>query len=124
MFWSLVRLLVHTYSTEASVTFIGVGLVRSITRTLHFLDLDHSDSPKVAYGTVKILEVVTKEHVLAAENNIMKGESVTKPPDQSVKGRTDNSSDTSQAMETTLQPSLAYVSTCKLIDTLGCSANR
>ncbi|KAL8096331.1 hypothetical protein AgCh_037334 [Apium graveolens] len=98
-------------STEASVTFIDVGLVRSITRTLHVLDLDHSDSPKVASGIVKILEVVTKEHVHAAENNTVKGETSTKPPDQSVDRRTDNSPNTSQAMETTLQPNLTYVST-------------
>lgn len=98
-------------STEASVTFIDIGLVRSITRTLHVLDLDHGDSPKVASGIVKILEVVTKEHVHAAENNTVKGESSTKPPDQSLDGRTDISPNTSQAMETTLQPNMAYVST-------------
>ncbi|KAL8126457.1 hypothetical protein AgCh_013662 [Apium graveolens] len=98
-------------SAEASVTFIDLGLVRSVTRTLHVLDLDHGDSPKVASGIVKILEVVTKEHVQAAENNTGKVESSTKPSEQGPAGRTDSGPNTSQAMETVLQPNVAYVPT-------------
>ncbi|GJU59298.1 hypothetical protein Tco_1237064, partial [Tanacetum coccineum] len=54
---------------EASTTFIDVGLVRSLTRTLHLLDLDHVESLKVAPALVKVLELVTKEHVHAVEAN-------------------------------------------------------
>nr|GEU96670.1 E3 ubiquitin-protein ligase UPL2-like [Tanacetum cinerariifolium] len=54
-------------SGEASATFIDVGLVRSLTRTLNLLDLDHADSLKVASTLVKVLEVVTKEH---STNNV------------------------------------------------------
>ncbi|GKF69632.1 hypothetical protein Tco_0202689, partial [Tanacetum coccineum] len=56
-------------SREASATFIDVGLVRSLTRTLHLLDLDHAESLKVAPALVKVLELVTKEHVHAIEAN-------------------------------------------------------
>ncbi|GJR46839.1 E3 ubiquitin protein ligase UPL2-like protein [Tanacetum coccineum] len=42
---------------EASATFIDVGLVRSLTRTLHLLDLDHAESLKVAPALVKVLEL-------------------------------------------------------------------
>ncbi|KAK1393002.1 E3 ubiquitin-protein ligase UPL1 [Heracleum sosnowskyi] len=98
-------------SAEASVTFIDLGLVRSISRALHILDLDHGDSPKVASGIVKILDVVTKEHVQAAENNAGKVESSTKPSEQGPAGRTDSGPNTSQAMETILQPNVAYVPT-------------
>ncbi|XP_073006653.1 E3 ubiquitin-protein ligase UPL2-like [Typha latifolia] len=54
-------------SAEASVTFIDVGLVRSLTRTLQVLDLDHTDSPKIVTGIVKALELVTKEYVHSAD---------------------------------------------------------
>nr|GEW70987.1 E3 ubiquitin-protein ligase UPL2-like [Tanacetum cinerariifolium] len=40
-------------SGEASATFIDVGRVRSLTQTLHLLDLDHVDSLKVAPALVK-----------------------------------------------------------------------
>ncbi|THG14077.1 hypothetical protein TEA_017327 [Camellia sinensis var. sinensis] len=40
-------------SAEASATCIDVGLVRSLTRTLQVLDLDHPESPKVVTGLVK-----------------------------------------------------------------------
>nr|GEW74958.1 E3 ubiquitin-protein ligase UPL2-like [Tanacetum cinerariifolium] len=56
-------------SGEACATFIGVGLVRSLTRTLHLLDFDHADSLKVAPALVKVLELVTKEHVHASTEN-------------------------------------------------------
>ncbi|WOG91550.1 hypothetical protein DCAR_0310799 [Daucus carota subsp. sativus] len=96
-------------SAEASVTFIDLGLVRSITQTLHVLDLDHADSPKVASGIVKILEVVTREHVRASENNTGKGESSKKNPEQGLNGRTDSGPNTSQAMENMLQTNVDYV---------------
>jgi E3 ubiquitin-protein ligase HUWE1 len=50
-------------SAEASSTFIDVGLVHVLTRTLEVLDLDNSESSKVVTGIVKALELVTKEHV-------------------------------------------------------------
>ncbi|KAK9270546.1 hypothetical protein L1049_026127 [Liquidambar formosana] len=91
-------------SAEASATFIDVGLVGSLTRTLQVLDLDHADSPKVVTGLIRALESVTKEHVHSADSNTGKGESSTKPPDHDQPGRTDNSGDTSQSMETASQP--------------------
>ncbi|KAK2981039.1 hypothetical protein RJ640_005931 [Escallonia rubra] len=78
-------------SAEASVTFIDVGLVRSLSRLLHVLNLDCNESHKVVTGLVKVLELVTKEHVHAAESNSGKGENSTKPPDQSHPGRENNS---------------------------------
>ena len=56
-------------SAGASVTFIDVGLFRSLTRTLQALDLDHVDLPKAVTGLIKALEVVTKEHVHSANSN-------------------------------------------------------
>nr|POF11976.1 e3 ubiquitin-protein ligase upl1 [Quercus suber] len=85
---------------EASATFIDVGLVRSLTCTLQVLDLDHADSPKVVTGLIKALELVTKEHIHAAD---MKGDNSTKPSDLTQPGRTDNTGDTSQSMETASQ---------------------
>ncbi|KAK6160910.1 hypothetical protein DH2020_004291 [Rehmannia glutinosa] len=70
-------------SAEASVTFIEVGLVQSLTRTLRVLDLDHADSPKVVTGIVKVLESVTKEHVHAFESANGRGEQLVKPIDPS-----------------------------------------
>ncbi|GKC54206.1 hypothetical protein Tco_1076951 [Tanacetum coccineum] len=66
-------------SGEASATFIDVGLVRSLTRTLHLLDLDHAESLKVAPALVKVLELVTKEHVYAVEANATKTDNQVKP---------------------------------------------
>ncbi|KAI3689153.1 hypothetical protein L2E82_47103 [Cichorium intybus] len=77
-------------SGEASVTFIDVGLVKSLTQTLKVLDLDHADSLKVANGVVKVLEVVTKEHVHAAEGNSGKGENTTEPNASSEHEQTEN----------------------------------
>lgn len=85
---------------EASATFIDVGLVRSLTCTLQVLDLDHADSPKVVTGLIKALELVTKEHIHAAD---MKGDNSTKPSDLTQPGRTDNTGDMSQTMETASQ---------------------
>ncbi|GKC59683.1 hypothetical protein Tco_1087281 [Tanacetum coccineum] len=56
-----------------------VGLVRSLTRTLHLLDLDHAESLKVAPALVKVLELVTKEHVHAVEANATKTGNQVKP---------------------------------------------
>ena len=84
-------------SAEASATFIDVGLVKSFTRTLQVLDLDHADSSKVATGIIKALELVSKEHIHSADSNAGKAK-----PDQQP-GRIDNIGDMSQSMETTSQ---------------------
>ncbi|OMO50799.1 hypothetical protein CCACVL1_30240 [Corchorus capsularis] len=86
-------------SAEASGTFIDVGLVASLTRTLEVLDLDHAESPKVVTGLVKALELVTKEHVHSADSSAIKGENSVKPADHNQSGRTDNVVDASQSME-------------------------
>ncbi|XP_044510273.1 E3 ubiquitin-protein ligase UPL2-like isoform X2 [Mangifera indica] len=86
-------------SAEASATFIDVGLVRSFTRTLEVLDLDHANSPKVVIGLVKALELVTKEHVHAADSSASKGENSAKTPGHDQAERTDNMVDMSQSME-------------------------
>jgi E3 ubiquitin-protein ligase HUWE1 len=93
-------------SAEASVTFIDVGLVKSLTRTLHVIDLDHPDSPKVVTALVKVLELVTKEHVHAAESNAGRGENSTKPASHTRTGGADNDGNMSQSMETMSQPNL------------------
>ncbi|KAI3760741.1 hypothetical protein L1987_51140 [Smallanthus sonchifolius] len=79
-------------SGEVSVTFIDVGLVRSLTRTLQMLDLDHAESLKVVPGLVKVLELITKEHVHAAEANTAK-DNPTKPNDYGPHGQTENTGD-------------------------------
>ncbi|OIW21958.1 hypothetical protein TanjilG_17727 [Lupinus angustifolius] len=84
-------------SAEASATFVDAGLVKSFTRTLQVLDLDHPDSYKVATGIVKALELVSKEHVYSVESNAGKGISSTKPSDQV--GKIDNIGEMSQSME-------------------------
>ncbi|KAL3023982.1 hypothetical protein AAZX31_04G094700 [Glycine max] len=90
-------------SAEASVTFMDAGLVKSFTRTLQVLDLDHADSSKVATGIIKALELVTKEHVHSVEPSAGKGDNQTKPSDPSQSGRTDNIGHMCQSMETTSQ---------------------
>ncbi|RYR42130.1 hypothetical protein Ahy_A08g038587 isoform B [Arachis hypogaea] len=90
-------------SSEASATFMEAGLVKSFTRTLQVLNLDHSESSKVATGIVKALELVTKEHVQSVDSNAGKGDSSTKPSDLAQTIRTDNSADASQSMETASQ---------------------
>ncbi|KAJ8645550.1 hypothetical protein MRB53_007298 [Persea americana] len=88
---------------DTSATFIDVGLVRSLTRTLKVLDLDHADSPKVVTGIVKVLELVTKEHVHSTDLNAAKAS--TKPSyDHDQSGRADNDGDRFQSLETTSQP--------------------
>ncbi|KAJ4962286.1 hypothetical protein NE237_022225 [Protea cynaroides] len=91
-------------SAEASTTFIDVGLVRSLTRTLQVLDLDHADSPKVVTGLVKALEAVTKEHVISADPSLGRGENADKPPEQNQTGRANNGSNRFQSLETSSQP--------------------
>lgn len=86
-------------SAEASVTFIEVGLVPSLTRTLRVLDLDHTDSPKVVTGIVKVLESVTKEHVHAFESTSTRGERLMKPTDPSQPR--DGNGDSSQTVDAT-----------------------
>ncbi|XWS25402.1 hypothetical protein CRYUN_Cryun27aG0065300 [Craigia yunnanensis] len=86
-------------SAEASATFIDVGLVASLTRTLEVLDLDHAESPKVVIGLIKALELVTKEHVHSADSSVIKGDNSIKPADHNQSGRTDNIVDVSQSME-------------------------
>ncbi|XP_047978963.1 E3 ubiquitin-protein ligase UPL2-like [Salvia hispanica] len=76
-------------SAEASVTFIEAGLVHSLTRTLRVLDLDHTDSPKVVTGIVKVLESVSKEHVHAFESTSARGERL-KPTDPNQQPRDEN----------------------------------
>ncbi|CAL0315575.1 unnamed protein product [Lupinus luteus] len=88
-------------SAEASATFMDAGLVKSFTRTLDVLDLDHPDSSKVATGIIKALELVSKEHVHSVDSNTGKGDSSTKPSDQA--GRIDNNGEMSQSMEITSQ---------------------
>ncbi|KAG5018915.1 hypothetical protein JHK87_014770 [Glycine soja] len=90
-------------SAEASVTFMDAGLVRSFTRTLQVLNLDHADSSKVATSIIKALELVTKEHVLSVESSAGKGDNQTKPSDPSQSRRTDNIGHMSQSMEMTSQ---------------------
>ncbi|KAF9603290.1 hypothetical protein IFM89_034639 [Coptis chinensis] len=86
-------------SAEASATFIDVGLVRSSTRTLQILDLDHADSAKVVTSLVKALELVTKEHVHSSDTSSAKGENSAKPPEQNQSERTETGEDRSQSLE-------------------------
>ncbi|XP_061371769.1 E3 ubiquitin-protein ligase UPL1-like [Gastrolobium bilobum] len=90
-------------SAEASATFMDAGLVKSFTRTLQVLDLDHADSSKVATAIIKALELVTKEHIQSVDSTAGKGDNPTKPSDLSQPGRTDNIGHMSQSMETTSQ---------------------
>ncbi|CAJ1974055.1 unnamed protein product [Sphenostylis stenocarpa] len=90
-------------SSEASATFMDAGLVKSFTRTLQVLDLDHADSSKVATGIIKALELVTKEHVHSVELSAGKGDNQPKPSDPSQSGRMDNIGHGTQSMETTSQ---------------------
>lgn len=88
-------------SAEASATFIDVGLVRSLTRTLQVLDLDQPDSSRVVTGLIKALELVTKEHVHSADSHTGKGDNSAKPSD--VNEGTDNTANGVQAMEAASQ---------------------
>ncbi|XP_019701852.1 E3 ubiquitin-protein ligase UPL2 [Elaeis guineensis] len=92
-------------SAEASVTFIDVGLVQSLTHTLQVLDLDLADSPKIVTGIVKALESVTKEYVHSADLNAARGDNSLKPTsDQSQLGSSYDSGNRFQLLETTSQP--------------------
>ncbi|PON85715.1 Coatomer beta subunit [Trema orientale] len=90
-------------SAEAAATFIDVGLVGSLTRSLKVLDLDHTDSPKVVTGLIKALELVSKEHVHSADSNTGKGDITAKQPDQNQPGGAENVGDASQSMDTVSQ---------------------
>ncbi|KAF5194891.1 E3 ubiquitin-protein ligase upl1-like protein, partial [Thalictrum thalictroides] len=90
-------------SAEASATFIDVGLVRSLTRSLQILDLDHADSPKVVTGLVKALELVTKEHVHSADPSSGKGDNSVKPPEQNQSERTEIGGNRFQSLENAYQ---------------------
>ncbi|XP_024977054.1 E3 ubiquitin-protein ligase UPL2-like isoform X1 [Cynara cardunculus var. scolymus] len=91
-------------SGEASVTFLDAGLVGSLTRTLQVLDLDHAESLKIIPGLVKVLELVTKEHVHAAEANTGRGDNTTKAPDHTERRQTENIGDISESRETAYLP--------------------
>ncbi|XP_062203891.1 E3 ubiquitin-protein ligase UPL1-like [Phragmites australis] len=88
-------------SAESAVTFVEVGLVQSLSRTLQVLDLDHPDSAKIVTAIVKALEVVTKEHVHSTDLNA-KGENSSKIASEN--NNLDPSSNRSQALDTTSQP--------------------
>ncbi|KNA10493.1 hypothetical protein SOVF_143570 [Spinacia oleracea] len=90
-------------SSEASATFIDVGLVRSLTRTLQVLDLDVGDSLSVVTGLIKALELVTKEHIHSADAHAGKNGNSAKPSDINLLERIDNSSEGVQAMEAASQ---------------------
>lgn len=85
-------------SAEASVTFVDVGLIQSLTRVLRVLDLDNPDSPKVVTGLVKVLELVTKEHVHSAEANAGRAEQLAKPVQRESRG-TGNANNVSHSIE-------------------------
>uniref|UniRef100_A0A7N0UIS5 HECT-type E3 ubiquitin transferase n=1 Tax=Kalanchoe fedtschenkoi TaxID=63787 RepID=A0A7N0UIS5_KALFE len=89
-------------SAEASATFIDVGLIKSLTQTLQVLNLDHADSSKVVTGIVKALECVTKEHVHSADVHAGKGD-ISKPADNDIAGRADDSVVVSHPVETSPQ---------------------
>lgn len=90
-------------SSEASATFIDVGLVRSTTRTLKILDLDHADSSKVVTGLVKVLELVTKEHVHSADSSSGKGDNASKPPELNQIERIETGVNRFQSLDTSYQ---------------------
>ncbi|KAH7670367.1 E3 ubiquitin-protein ligase HUWE1 protein [Dioscorea alata] len=90
-------------SAEASVTFIEVGLVQSLSGTLQVLDLDHSDSAKVVTGVVKALEAVTKEHVHSVDS--AKADSSLKlDSNQNQQELSYSDGNRFQSLETTSQP--------------------
>lgn len=92
-------------SSEASATFIDVGLVQSLTRTLQILDLDHADSSKIVTGIVKALELVTKEHALSSDPNSAKeGASQKTPSNQDDHEIMENNSNRFHSLETASQP--------------------
>ncbi|XP_051186843.1 E3 ubiquitin-protein ligase UPL1 isoform X2 [Lolium perenne] len=88
-------------SAESVVTFVEVGLVQCLTRTLQVLDLDHPDSAKIVTAIVKALEVVTKEHVHLADFNAKGGNSTKIVSEQN---NVDSSSNRFQVLDTTSQP--------------------
>ncbi|XP_010520834.1 PREDICTED: E3 ubiquitin-protein ligase UPL2-like [Tarenaya hassleriana] len=108
-------------SSEASATFIDVGLVKSLTRTLEVLDLDNVESPKAVTGIIKVLELVTKEHVHSADLN-SKDENANKSSDQVQSRRADNAADISQEEER-MSRSNHDSMTAEHVENLGSSQN-
>ncbi|KAL2893072.1 E3 ubiquitin-protein ligase UPL2 [Bienertia sinuspersici] len=86
-------------ASEASATFIDVGLVKSLTRTLQVLDLDSGESLNVVTGLIKALELVTKENIHSTDGHAGRHDNSAKPSDL----RTDNIGDGAQAMEAASQ---------------------
>uniref|UniRef100_A0A1D1YWP9 HECT-type E3 ubiquitin transferase n=1 Tax=Anthurium amnicola TaxID=1678845 RepID=A0A1D1YWP9_9ARAE len=92
-------------SAEASMSFIDVGLVKSLTRTLQVLDLDNPDSTKVVTGIIKALELVTKEHIHSTDLNALKGDASLKSAlDETQHEQADDNGNAFQALETMSQP--------------------
>ncbi|KAG5383107.1 hypothetical protein IGI04_034577 [Brassica rapa subsp. trilocularis] len=89
-------------SSEASNTFVDVGLVKSLTRTLEVLDLDNVESTKTVTGIIKVLELVTKEHAYSADSS-SKNETANNSSDQIQSGRGDTTADASEAGEIMLR---------------------
>ncbi|CAF2040693.1 unnamed protein product, partial [Brassica napus] len=89
-------------SSEASNTFVDVGLVKSLTRTLEVLDMDNVESTKTVTGIIKVLELVTKEHAYSADSN-SKNETANNSSDQIQSGRGDTTADASEAGEIMLR---------------------
>ncbi|KAK4483925.1 hypothetical protein RD792_011134 [Penstemon davidsonii] len=108
-------------SPEASVTFIEVGLVQSFTRTLRVLDLDHTDSSKVVTGILKVLELVSKEHVNAFESINGRKERLIKPTDH-VQPREDGGGSMAQDIDTTIHANENLMSADR-IESLGTVQN-
>ncbi|RAL53528.1 hypothetical protein DM860_015565 [Cuscuta australis] len=101
-------------SAEASATFVDVGLVRSLTRALHLLDLDHADSAKVATGLVKVLELVTKEHIHAAESTAARVDQTAKTHEHN-QHENENGASVIQAMESALQSNMDSLPTNHIV---------
>ncbi|CAH9121740.1 unnamed protein product [Cuscuta epithymum] len=97
-------------SAEASANFVDAGLVRSLTRALHLLDLDHTDSARVVTGLVKVLEVVTKEHIHAADSTTTRVDQTAKPQEQN-QHESENGASVTHAMETAPQANADLVPT-------------
>ncbi|XP_042436845.1 E3 ubiquitin-protein ligase UPL1-like [Zingiber officinale] len=92
-------------SAEASVTFIDLGLVHSLSQVLQVLDLDHADSPKLIAGIIKVLELVTKEHVHSAYINTAKEDNSLKLATiEHQLGSSNDQGDRFEALETMSQP--------------------